>query len=104
MITESITLDLGTSSTSVELYQLRKIDITGRQIMLFVAVPDAPNGFDVYELMPSEVDAMEQAFFDEKYLTGELGADPIPPKYHDLMRRRLLQGGCFKAFKLVVGS
>jgi hypothetical protein len=102
MTTESITFDCGDYSTSVELFQLRKIDITGRQIILCVIVPDAVNGFDSYELLPCEVDPMEQAFFEEKYLTGELGADPIPPRYHDLMRRRLLQGGCYKAFKLVV--
>jgi hypothetical protein len=102
MTTESITFDLGDSSTSVELYQLRKIDISGRQIVLYAIVPDALQGFDSYELLPCEVDAMEKAFFEEGYLQGDLGADPIPPKYHDLMRRRLLQGGVYKAFKLVM--
>lgn len=97
----SVIFDLGDSSCSAEWMQIRKLVIEGRRVIFCISAPNEGDGFSYFELLESEVDDLQKNFAENGYMKKETTADPLPERFHNMLRSRCQSGAVFKAFRLV---
>jgi len=97
-----VVFDLGDGSTSAEWLQIRKVTIEGRRVVFCVSAPTDGDGFSYFELLESEVDDLQRDFTWEGDLDAQPPTNPLPERFHSMLRTRCQRGAIFKAFRLAV--
>lgn len=96
-----VIFDLGDGSCSAEWTQIRKLVIDGRRVVFCVAAPNEDDGFSYYQLLETEVDGLQRDFTEGGYMPEGSITDPLPERFHNMLRSKCQGGAVFKAFRLV---
>jgi len=96
-----VIFDLGDATCSAEWSQIRKLTIEGRRVIFCISAPTGGDGFSYFELLETEVDDLQKDFVENGYMEKKSTTDPLPERFHSMLRTRCQGGATFKAFKLV---